>query len=101
MPSQEGDAAQIFHPIDVEAGPDGDIYFTDTFNSCIRKVDASGIISTVAGRCSPRVADRGFAGDGGPPGEAMLDRPYGIEVAGNKLYIADSFNNRIRVVNLP
>jgi hypothetical protein len=31
----------------------------------------------------------------------MLDRPYGINLVGSKLYVADSYNNRIRVVNLP
>jgi hypothetical protein len=42
----------------------------------------------------------GFAGDGGPATEALLNWPYGIELDGNRLYIADSFNHRIRVVNL-
>ena len=40
-----------------------------------------------------------FGGDGGPPREASLHRPCGIafDAAGN-LYIADTFNNRIRKV---
>lgn len=94
-------AAAINRPIDVEVAADGTVYFTDTFNSCIRKVDPAGIISTVVGKCSDKPADRGFSGDGGDPREAKLDRPYGIELAGNKLYVSDSYNNRIRVVNLP
>lgn len=92
--------ADINRPIDVEVGPDNSVYFTDTFNSCIRKIDPAGIISTVVGKCSPNPADRGFSGDGGPADEAQLNRPYGIDLAGDKLYVTDSYNHRIRVVNL-
>jgi sugar lactone lactonase YvrE len=95
-----GIEAKINRPVDVAAGPDGTIYFTDVYNNCVRKVDPSGIISTVVGQCSSNPDDRAFAGDGGSPLEAKLDRPYGIELSGNKLFVADSYNNRIRVVNL-
>lgn len=94
-------SANINRPVDVEIGPDNSVYFTDSYNSCIRKIDPSGVISSVAGQCSPRPKDRGFSGDGGPPLEAKLNRPYGIEIVGKKLYVADSYNNRVRVVNLP
>lgn len=95
------DQAQINRPIDVEVGPDNTIYFTDVNNSCVRKIDPAGIISAVVGQCSSNLEDRGFSGDGGPPLEARLDRPYGIDLVGKKLYVSDSYNNRIRVVNLP
>jgi adhesin/invasin len=96
-----GNQAQINRPVDVAIGPDDTLYFTDVFNSCIRKIDPAGIISSVVGQCSANPDDRGFAGDGGPPLEAKLNRPYGIDLIGNKLYVSDSYNNRIRVVNLP
>lgn len=88
--------AQLRGPRDLEVRPDGTLYVADTFNHCIRKVSPSGIISTVAGICGRQ----GFGGDGGPATEALLDRPYGIafDQAGT-LYIADTFNNRIRVVS--
>lgn len=91
--------AQLSNPVDVEVDADGTIFFADANNNCIRKVDGGGNISTVAGQCSADPADRGFAGDGGDPLDALLDRPYGIELAGDKIYVADSFNNRIRVIN--
>jgi sugar lactone lactonase YvrE len=94
-------AAQLNRPVDVEIAEDGTIYFTDLGNSCVRKIDPAGSISAVVGQCSPERLDHGFAGDGGPPLEAKLDRPYGIDLAGKKLYVSDSYNNRIRVVNLP
>jgi DNA-binding beta-propeller fold protein YncE len=93
--------AMINRPVDIVFADDNTMYFTDVYNACVRKVDPAGIISTVVGRCSEDPNDRGFSGDGGPPLEARLDRPYGIDLHGTKLYVTDSYNNRIRVVNLP
>jgi sugar lactone lactonase YvrE len=80
----------------------GNLYFSehgDFFGTNrgyrVRKVDANGIISTVAG------SDRkGFAGDGGPATQARLHTPTGVAVdsAGN-LFIADYGNNRVRKVD--
>ncbi len=42
-----------------------------------------------------------FKGDGGPPTAALLNHPYGVSLNGKKLYVSDTYNNRIRVVNLP
>ena len=55
-----------------------------------------GNVYTVAGRCG----EKGFEGDGASPTGALLKLPYGIELSGSALYIADTGNNRIRVVNL-
>ncbi|MGO9676083.1 MAG: NHL repeat-containing protein [Candidatus Sulfotelmatobacter sp.] len=73
----------------------GNIYIADYANQRIRKVTAStGDISTVAGS-----GTEGWSGDGGATA-SDLNNPSGVAVdsAGN-IYIADSFNNRIRVVN--
>jgi hypothetical protein len=58
-------------------------------------VTPDGIIATFAGQCGKG----GFAGDDGPAAAALLDRPSGIEI-GHKgeVYIADTHNQRIRVV---
>lgn len=89
--------ATLQKPIDVAVDADGNLFIADTFNSCIRKVDGDGMISTVAGRCG----EQGDDGDLGPAVEARLNRPYGIalDAVGN-LYIADTHNHRIRVVHL-
>jgi uncharacterized protein (TIGR03437 family) len=61
----------------------------------IRKVSASGIITTVAGN-----GDAGFSGDGGLATAAGLSEPYGVAVdAAGNLFIADTGNNRIRKVS--
>jgi uncharacterized protein (TIGR03437 family) len=73
----------------------GNLYIADTSNHRIRKMSATGIITTVAGN-----GTRGFSGDGGPATSAELQFPYQVAVdsLGN-LYIADYGNQRIRKVS--
>jgi len=87
--------ARFSYPSDIELGPDGRLYVADTYNHVVRAIDlSSGEVSTVAG-----TGEVGFFGDGGPATSAMLRRPFGLafDAAGN-LYIADTANNRIRIV---
>lgn len=74
--------------------PAGNIYISDANNQRIRKVNTAGIISTYAGNGSP-----GYSGDGGLATSAMLFDPAGLalDAAGN-LYIADTSNQRVRMV---
>ncbi len=88
--------AKISNPFDVALDADGNLYFSESGNHCVRKVDAkAGTISTVAG-----TGTKGYSGDGGPANRAMLNDPYGVELdrAGN-LYIVDRLNFCIRRVN--
>jgi sugar lactone lactonase YvrE len=83
-------------PFDIAFDAAGNLYFTDTFNNRIRRVDAqSGVISTLAGN-----GEAGYAGDGGPATEASLNEPYGIVLdrAGN-IFIADRLNRRVRRID--
>jgi streptogramin lyase len=72
----------------------GNIYVVDTENHAIRKIDArTGVITTVAG------GRKGGEGDGGDAVKAGLDRPHGCVIdARGGIYIADSNNNRVRLV---
>jgi sugar lactone lactonase YvrE len=73
------------------------LYIADMYNSCIRRVDANGVITTVAGVCE----SAGYSGDGGPARTARLNLPHGVAVdAAGNLYIADTANNRLRKVTL-
>jgi len=88
-------AAKLNFPQDLEIGPDGNLYFADTNNDCVRMVDlASGIITTVAGN-----GTKGYSGDSGPAVAAQLNRPFGVAFdAAGDLYISDTFNSRVRKV---
>jgi RHS repeat-associated protein len=75
---------------------DGTLYIADRSNNRIRKIDASGIITTVAG-----TGVFGYSGDGGPATQARLNQPYGVSVAPDgSIYIADMGNARVRRVGL-
>lgn len=86
--------ARLNSPRDVAVSRDGTLYIVDRENRRIRRVDADSIITTVAGTGSS-----GFNGYRGEAIEATLRAPYGIAVdAQGNLYIADTFNHRVRKV---
>jgi sugar lactone lactonase YvrE len=91
--------ASLNNPRDVAFGRDERLYIADTDNHCVRAVDTiTGIITTVAGQ----PGQSGYAGDGGEAVGALFNRPFGIAFdATGDLYIADTFNNRIRKVTQP
>jgi hypothetical protein len=89
-------AAELNLPEDIIVDTLGNIYFSETTNNAIRKVEAlTGIITTICGRGTV-----GSTGDGGPATAAYLDDPNGLcfDKFGN-LYIADLENNRVRKIN--
>lgn len=73
----------------------GNVYFADSDNHRVRKIDSNGVISTVAGDGQPRLQ-----GDGGMAQAASLSSPVGIafDQIGD-LLIADTFNHRVRKVS--
>jgi streptogramin lyase len=89
-------SARLNQPFDVALDRAGNLFFSDTFNHRIRRVDATtGIISTVAGS-----GRKGFGGDGGKAALAVLNEPYGIELdAEGNLLIVDRLNFCIRRVD--
>jgi len=89
-------SATLYLPSGVAVDAAGNLYIADSSNNRIRRVDAvSGLISTVAGNGNP-----GFAGDNGLATSAEIDNPSALALDGaGNLYIADSNNDVIRMVN--
>lgn len=88
-------SAQLYDPVEVVTDVTGNLYIVEWHNNTVRKVNTSGIISTIAG-----TGIAGFSGDGGPATAAGLNTPVGVFVDGaGNVYIGDYSNHRIRKVN--
>ncbi|MET9323633.1 serine/threonine protein kinase [Streptomyces sp. NPDC003038] len=83
--------ARLGFPADVCAGPSGEVLIADHANHRVRRVEASGVISTVAGD-----GLRGYAGDAGEATSARLGFPAAVALdSGGNLFIADEMNHRV------
>ena len=91
---RQATTALLNSPWNLAVAADGSVYIADLTNNRVRKVNAAGVITTVAGTGS-----RSFRGDGGQASAASLNAPAAVAVdpAGN-IYIADSGNNRVRKI---
>ncbi|HET6991208.1 MAG TPA: hypothetical protein VFJ43_07795, partial [Bacteroidia bacterium] len=100
LPGYNGDggqavSAELYNPEGVALDAIGNIYVADAANHRIRKIDLSGVITTVAGN-----GNGGNSGDGGQAVFAELNFPDAIAVDGaGNLYIADETSYCVRKVN--
>ena len=86
-------SAQLQFPSGI-AVDSGNLYIADQNNQRIRKVDSSGIITTIAG-----TGVEGYSGDGLAATSAQLAYPSAMALDSGNLYIADTYNSRIRKVD--
>lgn len=89
-------AALIYWPTGLAVDRTGNLFIADQFNNVIRKVDTSGIITTIAGTAGII----GYSGDGGAATAAAFWHPndVGVDTAGN-VYVADRDNQVIRKID--
>ena len=88
-------AAELNGPAGICLDTSGNMYIADVSNNRIRKINSSGIISTIAGN-----GTSGFSGDGAAATSAQLSFPEDVKVdAAGNVYIADVNNHRIRKIN--
>ena len=87
--------AEMNKPVGLAMDAADNLYIADSGNQRVRKVNAAGIITTIAGNGST-----GYSGDGGPATNAALNAPISVAVtaSGGDLYIADYSNNAVRRV---
>jgi len=91
--------ARLSTPRGIEIGTDGSIYFAELNNWRVRKIDANGIITTVAGSGYVEDMEGVDIGDGGLATEAIIAGPSDVVVtADGTLFISDAGNHRIRRV---
>ena len=91
----QASAAMLKSPWGVATDRLGNIYVSDNLNNRIRKIDVSGVITTIAG-----TGTAGYNGDGIPATLAQLIVPHGVALddSGN-IYVADLYNIRVRKIN--
>ena len=88
--------ASINGPQDIAVDNFGNVYIIDGANPRIRKVNSTGIISTIAG-----TGYTGYSGDSGPATDAQLSGPFGIcsDVNGN-IFFVDADNHCVRKIDI-
>jgi sugar lactone lactonase YvrE len=87
--------AALHWPEGVAVAPGGTLYIADRGNERVRKVDPAGVITTVAG-----TGRAGYTDDGALAADGPLDHPSDVALgADGALYIADTWNYRIRKVD--
>ena len=88
-----GSSATFFNPQGIAVDGSGNVYVADSDNHRIRKITNAGVVSTLAG-----TGDQSFWN--GPNATAKFNRPsaVAVDLAGKKVYVADTFNYRIRLI---
>lgn len=85
-----GTAARLKGPVSITRDAQGNLFFADRGNNCIRKLASNGSVTTLAGTGSAGYVE-------GTGTAAMFDHPFGIAVdAQGVLYVGDTTNHRIR-----
>lgn len=94
---QDGNGASVLldSPSGMALGPDGHVYFADSGNHCIRKMTPEGLVSTVTGTPESGSSDGNLT-------QARFKAPLDVAFSpqGDRLYVADTGNNRIRMIDL-
>ena len=86
----EADEVRLQHPLGV-AWHDGVLYVADTYNNKIKAIDPK------SRRCETFLGDADPGNTNDPP---RFDEPNGLAITGGRMYIADTNNHQIRVVDL-
>lgn len=89
-----GAAARFNNPLDVAVDAAGHVYVADSGNHVIRRIAPNGEVTTLAGAAASGQAD-------GTATAARFNSPRSVAVGNGKVYVADTLNNRVRIIDLP
>ncbi len=82
------------------AADGGNLYLADEQHQRVRRVDAQGVMTTIAGMGGTSTGDGGFNGNNRPAATARLDQPYDVKVDGDgQVYISDRGNSQVRFID--
>jgi DNA-binding CsgD family transcriptional regulator/sugar lactone lactonase YvrE len=88
--------AEFIVPLGLAVDSRDNLYIADSGNNRVRKIDLAGVITTIAGS-----GEAGNSGDSHAATSAKLNLPAALAIGhSNDLYVADSGNNRMRLVRL-
>ncbi len=92
-------SAELAQPSGLVLGPHGRLYFADSEGSSIRWVDVMGDSSDVGTLVGSGLSLFDFGDVDGVGNEARVQHPLGIATDGEKLYIADTYNSKIKLLD--
>jgi DNA-binding beta-propeller fold protein YncE len=86
--------AKFYRPTSIVYNPaDGYYYIADSFNNCVRRMDASGNVTTYAGSSTAGYQD-------GSTTSALFNKPADLGIYNGYLYVSDTHNNCIRQIDM-
>src|ERR1041384_4183133 len=90
-------ATGLVEPFAVEFDGGGNMYVPEMTGHRVRRIGVDGTMTTVAG-----TGEAGFSGDGGKGEEAQVNGVHEVRMrpATEQLYVADTWNHRVRMVDL-
>jgi DNA-binding beta-propeller fold protein YncE len=88
--------SELDGPFGIDFAPDGSKYLVEISGGRVLKIDSAGILTRIAG-----ANVKGSKGDGGPALDAEFNGMHSLAITpGGDLYIADTWNHRVRKINL-
>jgi sugar lactone lactonase YvrE len=88
--------AKLDSPFGVDFDRAGNLFFVELTGQRVRRIDKGGQLTTIAGE-----GTKGSAGDGGPATKAQFNGMHALAIGpNNTLYVADTWNNCVRAIDL-
>jgi DNA-binding beta-propeller fold protein YncE len=94
-PAPASTVVKLTEPFAAAVDSRGVLYICEHKGQVITAIGPNGGVSRFAGAGKP-----GFGGDGGQAAEALFNDPHGLLIAGKRMYVADTLNHRVRLIDM-